>query len=57
MKELLCPRHQDAGAQLSFVFEEPPFAIDAAAIAGKRAVGPDDSMAGHNHANGIRAIC
>src|SRR5262245_24431876 len=40
----------------AFVGEQPSLALDAAAVAGERAVGADDAVAGHNDADGIVAI-
>ena len=36
--------------------QEPAFALDTAAVAGERAVGADDSMAGDDDANRIGAV-
>ena len=43
-------------AQLPFVIEEPALALDAAAIAGEGAVGPDHAMTGDDHADGVGAV-
>ena len=40
----------------ALVGEQPLFAMEAAAVAGERAVGADDAMAGHDDADGIGTI-
>ena len=40
----------------TFVVEEPPLALHAAAVSGEGAVGADDAMAGNDYADGVGAI-
>ena len=40
----------------ALVGEQPLFAMEAAAVAGERAVGADDAMAGHDDADRVRSV-
>src|SRR5262245_57888955 len=40
----------------AFVAEQPPLAVESAAVARQRPVGADDAMAGHDDGDRIRAV-
>src|SRR5215213_9120200 len=44
------------GAAGALVVEQPDLAVDPAPVAGHRAVGPDDAVAGDDDAHGVAAV-
>ena len=49
-------RRRASRFERAFVLQKPAFAVDAAAIAGERAVGADDPVAGHHDGDRVLAV-